>query len=65
MKRLNYFFLLLTFISVLTGSCSSSKNSKGGGWYHNRNVNQTDAKEATIVFQSEEEILTDFKASFD
>jgi hypothetical protein len=44
-------------IALLSISCSSSKNSKGGGWYKNRNVNQLDLKEQeSIVYQLEEEI---------
>lgn len=65
MKRLIYFFLLLTVISVLSTSCSSTRNtnSKGGGWYHNRNVNLIDVKEESVVYQTEEENCADFQTN--
>jgi hypothetical protein len=47
------------FVIFLSSSaCSSSKNSKGGGWYQNRNVNQLDVKkQESVVYQSEENVF--------
>ncbi len=55
MKRISCFCLFMATIAILSISCSSSKKGKGGGWYHNRNVNQLDLKEQeSIVYQLEE-----------
>ncbi len=67
MKKNSYFFLFMTAVALLSGSCSSTKGSKGkgGGWYKNRNVYQIDLeKEASIVYQSEE-ITFNNKAHFE
>jgi ABC-type phosphate/phosphonate transport system substrate-binding protein len=60
MKKMNFLFLALAFVSVLSISCSSTKKSskKGGGWYKNRNVNQLIKNEKeSIVYQIEEDLI--------
>ncbi len=57
MRKLNYFLFAIATITLLFTSCAASnskslKNTKGGGWYHNRNVNDMDRNEsAPFVFQ--------------